>query len=346
MTIRLPHSRAVVLTLALALGLTACGGDSDSDADDETTTPTSTSTEDTAATDDTDATDADNGSDDTDADAAAGGFPVTVDADNGEVTLEARPERIISLSPATTEILYAIGAGDQVVAVDEFSTYPEAAPTTALSGHDPNVEALVDYEPDLVLLAYDPGDLVASLEALDIPVMVNDAPVDIESGYDLVAGLGQATGQVDSAAGLVAGMRAAMDDALAAAPQDSGLRVYHELDDTFFSASSASFIGSVYARMGATNIADVADTEGTGYPQLTEEAIVGADPELIIITDQMTYTAEDVAARPGWAEVSAVRDGNIITVDADLASRWGPRLPQLVAPVAEAMSSAAVPAGR
>lgn len=336
MTIPTP-ARAVVLTLALTLGLAACGDDTDDG--DAVSTPTSAQTgAGTDAADETEET--------APVEPAAGDFPVTVDADNGEVTIESRPERIVSLSPSTTEILFAIGAGDQVVAVDEWSTFPETAPTTDLSGYDPNVEAIVAYEPDLVLVANDSGDLVASLEAVDIPVLVNSAPADVEGGYDTVAALGLATGQVDGAAGAVAGMRAAMDDALATAPQDQAIRVYHELDDTFYSASSHSFIGAVYEAMGAVNIADEADQDGYGYPQLTEEAIVTANPQLIVITDQVNYTAEDVANRPGWSQIDAVRDGNIVVVDADIASRWGPRLPQLVGLVAEAMNQVTAPVGR
>lgn len=324
------RSRAVAAALTLSLAVAACGGDTDDNvaADEDTATRTDTAT--ATAADDT----------------AAGDFPVTVNADNGEVTIESAPERIISLSPSATEILYAIGAGDRVIAVDPFSTYPEDAPVSDLSGYDPNVEAIVGYEPDLVLIANDSNDLVASLEALDIPVLANSAPADIESGYDIVAALGLATGQVDGAASVVEQMRADLEEAFAAAPQDQQIRVYHELDDTFFSASSNSFIGSVYAQMGAVNIADEADADGTGYPQLTEEAIVEADPQLIVIPDQVTYTAEDVANRPGWSEVSAVQNDAIVVVDADIASRWGPRLPQLVELLAEAMSSVSVPAGR
>ncbi|WP_131106202.1 ABC transporter substrate-binding protein [Ornithinimicrobium sufpigmenti] len=330
------RSRAVAAALALSLALAACGGDTDDTDDTDAAAEADTDTDTETATD----------AGSTDDDVAAGDFPVTVDAENGEVTIESRPERIISLSPSATEILFAIGAGDRVIAADQFSTYPEDAPTTDLSGWDPNVEAIVGYEPDLVLIANDSNDLVASLEALDIPVLANSAPADIEGGYDIVAAMGMATGEIDGAASVVEEMRAGLEEALAAAPQDQQIRVYHELDDTFFSASSHSFIGSVYEQMGAVNIADEADADATGYPQLTEEAIVEADPQLIVITDQVTYTAEDVANRPGWSQIEAVRNGNIVTVDADIASRWGPRLPQLVELVADAMNSVAAPVGR
>ena len=253
-----------------------------------------------------------------------------------------RPERIVSLSPMATEILFAIGAGEQIVAVDEFSYYPPEAPVTDLSGWDPNVEAVLSYEPDLVVIVNDANDLVAGLDAVGVPVTVSPAPAEFESGYASIIDLGIAVGRLDEALAVVEDLRAEIDAALAAAP-DTPLRVYHELDDQYFSVTSLTFIGAVYDAMGAVNIADEADPDGYGYPQLTEEYIVEADPELIVITDLVGYTAEDVAARPGWGEVSAVRNGNIVMVNTDIASRWGPRLPQFISAVAEALQGAVVP---
>lgn len=317
-------SRSLVLAGALTLSLTlaACGDDA--------------GTGDDATTDE----------------AAAGGsgeFPVTIDTPDGEVSIPAQPQRIVSLSPSSTEILFTIGAGDQVVAVDEWSTYPPEAPITDLSGYEPNVEAIIGYEPDLVVIASDPGGLVDSLETLDIPVLSTPAPVTVDQGWDGMAVLGLATGHVDETAEVVADLRQQVDDAFALAEEveGEGIRVYHELDESLFAASSPSFIGDVYARMGAVNVADEADTEGTGYLQLTEEALVAANPQLIVITDVVAYSAEDVANRPGWQEIDAVRNGDIVTVDADISSRWGPRLPQLITTLAEAMTeAAAVPADR
>lgn len=325
------------LAAALALALTACSGDTDADAGSSgptlsDATDAATSAEDQAAT--------------STSEAALDAFPVTLDTVAGEITIPERPERIVSLSPSATEILFAIGAGDQVVAVDEWSTYPTNAPVTDLSGFEPNIEAITSYEPDLVVISNDINDIVASLGALDIPVLVSPAPLDIESGYDGMAALGLATGRADETAAAVADLRAAIDEALAAAPKDAQVRVYHELDNTFYAASSHSFIGSIYSAMGAVNIADEADADATGYPQLTEEAIITADPELIVISDLSTYTAEDVAARPGWAGIDAVTEGVIVAVNADLASRWGPRLPELITSLADALNAAAVPAGR
>ena len=261
---------------------------------------------------------------------------------NDDYAASERPQRIVSLSPMATEILFAIGAGEQVVAVDEFSYFPPEAPVTELSGWDPNVEAVLSHEPDLVVVAHDANDLMAGMAAVGVPVLLSLAPADFESGYNSIAELGFAVGRTDESAALVADLRAEIDEALAAAP-DAPVRVYHELDNTYFSVSSNSFIGAVYAAMGVVNIADEVDPDGYGYPQLTEEYIVEANPELIVITDLVGYTAEDVAARPGWGEVAAVRNGNIVMVNADVASRWGPRLPQFIEVVAEALQTVAEP---
>ncbi len=269
--------------------------------------------------------------------------PVTINSDGGTWTLESQPQRIVSLSPTATEIIFAIGAGPQVVAADNWSTYPPEAPTTDLSGFDPNIEAITAYEPDLVVIANDANELVAGLTALSIPVLISPSPFDIEGGYAAVETLGLATGHGGGAAEVTETMRSDIAAALADAP-DVPIRIYHELDDTHFSVSSNSFLGAVYAALGTMNIADPADSDGYGYPQLTEEYIIEADPELIIITDLLAYTAADVAARPGWDTVTAVRDGNILVVNADIASRWGPRLPQFIGAVAEAL--AAIAAGR
>jgi iron complex transport system substrate-binding protein len=310
--------RSLPIALALAASLTLAGcGDGDGD---------TSSSEDPKPT------------------ASSADYPVTIDAVNGEVTLDQQPEHIVSLSPSATEILFAIGAGDQVVAADEYSTYPQQAPITELSAYDPNVEAIAGYSPDLVVIANDTNGIVGALAKLDIPTIVNPAPATIDEGYDGIAALGLATGHVDETAKVVSDLRAEIEKALDAAPQE-GLRVYHELDEQHYAASSSSFIGSVYDSLGATNIADAADKQKSGYPQLTEEAIIAADPELIVITDQVSYTADDVASRPGWENLSAVKNGNIVTVDADISSRWGPRLPQLIESIADAMASVKTPAG-
>lgn len=332
----MPTTRWVLAVLAaLVLLAAACGDDDDASGDTEAASATSTPDGDDAAAGEA----GDGGDDDTAAgEAADADFPVTIESAGGTWTLETQPQRIVSLSPMATELLFAMGAGDRVAAVDAFSNYPPEAPVTDLSGFDPNLEAITAFEPDLVVIVNDANDLIAGLAAVDIPVFVSEAPADIEAGYAEIAELGVAVGSVDGAAELVATMRSEIDAALAEAP-DVPVRIYHELDETFYSASSFGFVGAVYQELGTENIADAGDPDETGFPQLTEEYIVEADPELIIITNQVDYTPEDVAGRPGWEQVSAVAAGSIVVVDADAASRWGPRLPEFINAVATALAS-------
>ena len=268
-------------------------------------------------------------------------FPVTVEADNGSVTIEETPEAIVSLSATATESLFAIGAGDQVLAVDDQSNYPAEAPVTDLSGFEPNVEAIAGYEPDLVIAAYDPGGLVDGLEKLDIPVLLQDAAPNLDAAYEQIGTLGVATGNVDGADDVVTSMQIEIEQLVASVPGAHGATVYHELGPDFFSATSETFIGSVYELFGLVNIADAADgaADAGGYPQLTGEYIVSESPAVIVLADTKCceQTAETVSKRPGWAQIEAVADGNIVEADDDIASRWGPRTVEFVELIARSL---------
>jgi len=270
--------------------------------------------------------------------AVATPYPVTVTADNGKVTIRKRPSRIVSLSPTATETLFAIGAGGQVVAVDDQSDYPRQAPHTSLSGYTPNVEAIASYRPDLVVAASDPKDLVSALRTLGIPVILQDAPSTIAGAYGQIRQLGAATGHTDRSTTLVARMKAQIGRIVAKRrPGAAGASVYHELDPTFFSASSKTFVGRVYALFGLKNIADAAP--GGPYPQLSPEFIVASSPDLVVLADSVCcgQTPGTVAARPGWSGVKAVRSGSILRIDDSIASRWGPRLVNFVRAVGTAL---------
>ena len=251
-------------------------------------------------------------------------------------------QRVVSISPTATEMLFAIGAGDRVVAVDQFSYYPADAPVTDLDGWHPNVEAIASYDPDLVVMQTD-GDVSASLEALGIEVWAHDAPFALDDVYVQIEQLGEATGQVDEAAALVADMRAEIAGLIAAAPDASGLIYYHELDDTLYTVTSSTFIGQVYGLFGLTNVADPADADGTawGYPQLSDEYLVDADPDVIFLADTLCcgQKAETIAARPGWDQLSAVQTGRVVELDDDIVSRWGPRLVDFIAAISDVLVS-------
>jgi len=263
----------------------------------------------------------------------------------GPVTIPDRPTAIVSLSATATEMLFAIGAGDQVVAVDEFSDFPAEAPTTDLSGFTPNVEAIASYAPDLVIVAFDPEGLVSSLSSLDIPVIQHGGAVTLDDTYTQIEQLGAATGNTAEAADLVAEMQAQIDELVASLPSSAqGSTYYHELDDTLFSVTSATFIGQLYSLLGLVNIADGSDPDGFGYPQLSAEVIIDADPDFIFLADTVCcgQNQSTVAARPGWETLQAVTGGRVVELDDSVASRWGPRVVELLEIVAGAVAGVPV----
>ena len=258
-------------------------------------------------------------------------FPVTVTAANGKVTIRHRPVRIVSLSPTATESLFAIGAGAQVVAVDDQSDYPKRAPRTSLSGYTPNVEAIAGYRPDLVVLAGDANDVVAGLRKLGIRVLLQPAAKNLADAYAEIRQLGAITGHKKNAAALVKRMQKAIAKAVKSVPKRR-LSVYHELEPDLYSATSRTFIGKIYKLFGLRNIADAADSAGTGYPKLSAEYIVSANPDVIVLADTRCCgaTAASVAKRPGWSGIAAVQTGSVVGVDDSVASRWGPRIVDFV----------------
>lgn len=322
-----PRRRRALPLFVVALLLAACGGSTDA-AGDATGTQTT-------------ATDADT--------ATAGGLATTGSASTGTPGAAAgAPQRIVSLSPTATEVLFAIGAGDRVVAAEEFSTYPEEAPTTDLSGFEPNLEAITEYDPDLVVAMSDPGDLVEGLDAVGVDTLIQPAPTDLEGAYDQIEQLGAAVGNELAASEVVADMQTQIDDVVASAPE-AELTYYHELDPNYFSVTGDTFIGDVYERLGLTSIADGAEGAASGYPQLSAEYVLEADPDLILLADTKCcdVTPESVAQRPGWEQLTAVQQERLVPLDDDVASRWGPRIVDLMAQVADvaAEAAAAQPAG-
>ncbi|HEX7163040.1 MAG TPA: helical backbone metal receptor [Trebonia sp.] len=279
---------------------------------------------------------------------SAAAFPVTVKAGNGAVTIKSEPTRIVSLSPTTTEDLYAVGAGSQVVAVDNDSDFPAGVPKTTLSGLTPNIEAIAKYNPSLVVASQNSGGLVAGMTKLGIPVLIEPAVATIDAAYAQIQQLGQATGHAGQAATVVAGMKQQIAaDVKQAGASHQGLTYYWELSaNPFYSATSATFIGQVVGLFGLKNIADKASKPAdAGYPQLSQEYIVTAKPQIIFLADNAAADGGQspavVARRPGWSGIPAVQNHEVIGLNDDVASRWGPRIPQLVAEIAQAVQQAA-----
>jgi iron complex transport system substrate-binding protein len=253
----------------------------------------------------------------------------------------ATPKRIVSLSATATESLFAIGAGKQVIAVDDQSDYPATAPHTSLSGFTPNVEAIAGYRPDLVIVAYDPNGLVGTLRGLGIRVVVQDAAKTLDEAYAQIRRLGSLTGHGKQAVAVVARMQKRIGELLAKSTRRArGLTVYHELEPDLYSATSKTFIGQIYSKFGLRNIADAADTGGTGYPKLSPEYVVSQSPDIVVLADIRCcgQSPKTVAGRPGWSRVSAVKTGTVVRIDDSIASRWGPRIVDFVRAVASALA--------
>jgi iron complex transport system substrate-binding protein len=276
--------------------------------------------------------------------AASGGFPVTIEDATGSVTVGEQPQRIVSLSASATEMLFAVGAGDQVVAVDDQSDYPPEAPTTELSAYEPNLEAIAEERPDLVIAPADvPRELISGLRRLGLTVIAQPAPDDLADAYDQVREIAQATGHAAEGEEVAKEMRTEIERLIASAPKAHDLAVFHELDPDLFSASSGSFIGRIYERLGLANVADpAAERAGNPYPQLSSEAVVAADPDLVVLADTECcgQTPAKAGRRPGWDRIAAVKEDAVVAIDDDVASRWGPRLPEFVQRVVKAMRAA------
>lgn len=274
---------------------------------------------------------------------SAAGFPVTVEAGNGSVVIGGRPERIVSLSTVATESLFAIGAGPQVIAVDDQSNHPAEAPKSDLSGFKPNVEAIIAQKPDLVVVSDDIDGIVAALGKVGVPVLLEPAATKLDETYDQITDLGAATGNGEKATELAEGMKKQIDELAAAAPKDTKLTYYHELDVTPYAATSNTFIGQIYGLFGLTNVADKAPGAAGGYPKLSAEFVAQADPDLVFLADTKCcgQSRDTLAKRPGWSKLSAIKNDQVILLDDDIASRWGPRVVDFTKQVADAVQKAA-----
>lgn len=262
-------------------------------------------------------------------------FPVELTDDEGTaVTIPAEPQDIVSLTPATTEILYALGAGDRVVAADSGSDFPAEAvdlPDVA-DFASVDVEAIVGAEADLVLaggLGFTSPEAIAQLRDLDIPVLVVYAAT-IEGVYDDIALIGDAIDEPEAASALVTEMRTEMDGIAAVVREGDHPRTFYEVGYTdatgeIFAPADESFLAEMVTLAGG----DPITTGDPGSYAIALEPLIEADPQIIVLGTNPFYapTAEQVVVRPGWDAMTAVRDGAIVPVQDTEITRPGPRLP-------------------
>ncbi len=192
-----------------------------------------------------------------------------------------------------------------------------------------------------MLISYDPGDLVASLQAADVPVITFGAAFDLDGTYDQIEAIGSAAGHHEEARRVNQSIEAGLEETFADAPDvPNGTTYFHEIDANLYTVTSATYFGQIYERFGLENIADPAGEEGAAYPQLSNEFVVAADPDLIFLADTLYgESAETIATRPGWDVLTAVREGHVYPLDSDIASRWGPRVVDFAKSISDALES-------
>jgi iron complex transport system substrate-binding protein len=271
---------------------------------------------------------------------AAAQFPVTVHPANGDVTISHKPTSIVSLSATATEMLFAIGAGTQVKAVDRDSDYPPNVPRTSINALQLNVEAIAAYQPDLVVASGLSKAQSQQLATLHVDLLDEPAATDISQSYQQLTQLGDATGHPSGAAAVIARMKQQIAAIARTTPKGHGT-YYYELDQTYYSVTSATFIGRALRLLGLTSIADSAKGAAAsgGYPQLSAEFILSANPGYVFLADTRCckQSLATVARRPGWSTLSAIQSGRVVALDDDIASRWGPRIVDLLRTVADAI---------
>jgi len=260
--------------------------------------------------------------------ALAAPFPIAVTDDTGTlVAIAAEPQRIISLAPSHTEILYALGLGDRLVGVTAYCNHPPEATSLPHVGgfSDVDFERAVGLSPDLVFAStIHIAEVVPRLQALGITVFVIHPPT-VTAVLDAILTVGMVTGRTIPAATLVAGLQARIDAVLGAIDGATPPTVFWELGPDLYTAGPGSFVDDLIRLAGGANIAADALSQ---WPQLSVEAIVIADPEIVVLADHnYGETADRVAARPGWAEIAAVAAGRVVELtDDDIFSRPGPRI--------------------
>jgi iron complex transport system substrate-binding protein len=224
-------------------------------------------------------------------------------------------------------MLYEIGAGSQVVGVDEYSTWPANAPRTKFSGDETNAEDYLYLKPDLVIFAYPSGTMIQQLQKLKIPVLLLSAATTIANVDSQLAELGTATGHVSGAKNVESSFAADIASAVrTAGGHGRGATYYIELDPTnYYTATSGTFIGAEFSLFGMRDIADAAG-HGSEYPQISPEYILKEDPDYVFLADTVCCgaNAETFARRPGFGVLNAVHLHHVIGVNDSVASQWGP----------------------
>ena len=249
----------------------------------------------------------------------------------------AYPKSIVALSPSAAEILFTIGAGDQVSAVSEFTDFPEAAKAKPVvggfDGKTLSIETIMSFKPDLVYLTEGMHNfLIATLEANGIAYYISkgDSIASVEAE---ILDVGKITGHEKEATKVVDGMEKKLKKAVKFGAGDAAVKVYWEVwNAPYMSAGASSFINDVIKAAGGQNIfADLPDA----YPMVSEESIISRQPAVILIPASTGMAADAVGLRNGWADIPAVKGGRVFVVDDNVYTRPGPRVADVVVELSE-----------
>ncbi|MFH0916584.1 MAG: ABC transporter substrate-binding protein [bacterium] len=318
---------AVAVLVVGSLFAAGCG----SAASDETTTTAAASVSTTASTV---------------AEPAEGTFPVTVTDDNKvSVTIDAKPMRIVSTAPANTEVVFALGVGDRLVGVTSLDDYPpEVADIAKIGDFQPNAEAIIGLDPDLVLGYSGNEEALAPIKTNGVPVLIFN-PSTLEQIYANITTIGAVTGATGKAAELVDSVKAqikSVSDAATAAGDSP--KVFYALDNTLWTAGPGSFVDELLALARATNVAAAPGADGMAaqaFYQFAPEQLVAADPDVILLPGSTYKSAEEFTGDPRFASLKAVKDGRVLVIDDVIVTRPGPRIAEGLKILAAAIHPAA-----
>ncbi len=268
-------------------------------------------------------------------------FPVTVkDARGSEVVVEEKPERIVSLIPSNTETAFALGLEKEIVGVSDHDNYPEEVEEKErVGGMELNIEKIISLKPDLVLASeINPQEGLQQLEDAGITVLVVNDAANFSDAYDSIKMIGEATGKLDEAEKIVQGIKNKIKEIQDQIGTDAEKKkVYVEVwpAPDISVAGKNTFIDEMLQLIGAENI-----IKKEGWPKVDQEAVIEADPD-VIITTYGAYAGSDsdkeIPERDGWQDVTAVKNKQIYDVDNDTVTRPGPRLAEGIEEIAKAV---------
>ena len=273
-------------------------------------------------------------------------YPLTVTDDSGNsVTIKAKPVHIVSTAPASTEILFALGAGDRVVGVSSNDDYPpEAASIAKIGDYQPNPEAILALSPDLVIGYSENEEALAPVRDAGAPVLILN-PATFEKIYGNIDLLGQVTGTAQKAAELVASIKAQVKAVSDAAAQFKfSPKVFYAVDATLWTAGPDSFVDGMLKMVGATNIGSMPGTDSAAaqtYYQLAPEQLIAADPDVILLPNTAYKSVDEFTKDPRFAQLTAVQAGHVYLVNDTIITRPGPRIAEGLKALLEAIQPAA-----